>query len=296
MRRLTQQRGQTLVLTVVFSTVLIGCAALVIDIGSWFREQRDTQRIADAAALAGAQGLPSSAQASALAVEYTAKNGGTNPTIDFPAADRIRVEIRADAPGFFAKLFGVESVQVKGKATARSFSPNEARWAAPFGVDERTPELQCKPEPCFGDPVRLDLDKVGPGGFRIINLDGSRGGTGPPILADWIERGFDGYMPLDWYYSDPGAKYNSSQVKAAMDKRVGTEMLFPVYRSVKGSGANLEYEVVGWVGVFVTGYQFKGSKDSWIDGRFTRVIWEGIENRSADPSVDLGARSIELIE
>ena len=56
-------------------------------------------------------------------------------------------------------------------------------------------------------------------------------------------------MDLGWYYSDPGAKFNSSHVKNALDARIGDDLLFPVYRSVRGGGANFEYEVVAWVDV-----------------------------------------------
>ena len=40
------QRGQATVLTLVFITALLGMAALVLDVGSWFRAQRDTQAAA----------------------------------------------------------------------------------------------------------------------------------------------------------------------------------------------------------------------------------------------------------
>ena len=52
------ERGQAMVLTVVFLVVLLGMAAMVLDVGSWYRADRDTQSTADAAALAGAQALP----------------------------------------------------------------------------------------------------------------------------------------------------------------------------------------------------------------------------------------------
>ena len=65
--------------------------------------------------------------------------------------------------------------------------------------------LQCEPTPCFEQQTQLELDKVGPGAFRIINIDGSHKGTSRGTLADWIVRGYEGHMPLGWYYSDPGA-------------------------------------------------------------------------------------------
>jgi hypothetical protein len=77
------------------------------------------------------------------------------------------------------------------------------------------------------------------------------------------------FMPLGWYYSDPGAKFNSSHVKNALDNRLDTEMLFPVYRGTRGGGANFEYEVVGWAGYVITSYEIQGSKKNKLNGRFT---------------------------
>ena len=55
-----RENGQAMVLTVLFLAGLIGMSALVLDVGSWFREKRQLQLTADAAALAGAQALPGS--------------------------------------------------------------------------------------------------------------------------------------------------------------------------------------------------------------------------------------------
>jgi hypothetical protein len=294
-RLFRNQRGQVLVLTVVFMTGMLGMAALVIDVGSWFRAQRDTQRVADAAALAGAQALPESAgQARALAVEYTDKNNinGT-PAITFPSSNTIKVHVSKPVDGFFAKLFGIDSFNVGADASARAMQPGQARWAAPIGVDVKHPLLNCKPLPCFDEETELDLEKVGPGAFRLINLDQSHGGTSPAVLADWMLRGYDGWMPLNWYYSDPGAKFNASQIQAALGKRLGTEMLFPIYDQTVGGGANFEYHVIGWVGFIVTSVEARGNSGK-LYGRFVRVVWEGIQSESGEP--DFGVRSIELIE
>ena len=81
-----EERGQVVVLTVLFMTVMLGMAALVLDIGSWYRADRNTQSTADSAALAGAQALPDdTSQAASLASNYAAKNGGRN-TVRFAQA------------------------------------------------------------------------------------------------------------------------------------------------------------------------------------------------------------------
>ena len=299
MSNIRNDRGQATVLTVIFLVALLGAVAMVLDVGSWFREQRDTQSAADAAALAAAQVLPESpGTAGALANEYLGKNRGGVSGVSFStrtlANDTVTVTVEREAPGVFAKLFGIESVTVNARASARAGNVSKARYAAPIGVDRSHPMLGCTPLPCFGQSTSLDLEKVGPGAFRLLNLDGSRGGTGSQDLAEWIQRGFDGYMPLGWYYSDPGAKFNSSNVRAAMNVRVGDELLFPVYDKTRANGAYFDYHVLGWVGFVVTSFSGKGNKGT-VDGHFVRVIWEGIQSESGGQE-DFGVRTVQLVE
>ena len=119
--------------------------------------------------------------------------------------------------------------------------------------------------------------------------------TGGTIDSDWILHGYDGYMPLDWYGSDPGAAFNDSKFDDALNIRIGDELLFPVYDKVKGGGSNFEYHVVGWVGFVVTAFDPKGSR-STVEGYFVRVLWEGIQSTSGGSSEDFGVRSVELVE
>ena len=302
MSTLRDQRGQTMILAVLFLSVLLGIAAAVLDVGAWYRADRQLQATADAAALAGAHSLPDSqAQAASLALEYAGKNGGgldeagiTFSTKVLPG-DTIQVHAKKPMPGFFSKLFGLNSVNVGAKAKARTGTMTSAKWAAPVAVDERHEKLQCKPTPCFGEQTTLDFEKVGPGAFRLMNIDGSHGGTGPPDIGDWINEGLNAYMPLGWYYSDPGIKPNSSHIKGALESRDEDELLFPVYRETREQGAGFEYLVVGWVGFHITDYEIQGVNNARINGWFTKIIWEGIQSETGgDP--DFGARAVTLLE
>ena len=298
----SDNRGQTTVLTLVFMAVLLGMSALVLDMGSWYRSDRALQQTADSAALAGAQALPmSTGNATSLAIEYANKNGGGlgSGGIAFSgsvmANDTIKVNMTKEAPGFFSKMFGLKSVTVGAHAAARVGTFNSAQYAAPIGVDVKHPMLSGSGCPCFNDPTTLDLQKVGPGAFRILNIDGSKGGTGQDILGDWIMHGLDAYMPLDWYNSDSGAKFNASEVKAALTARIGTELLFPVYRAIQSQGSNLQYEVIGWVGFHLTGFKGSGNNGQ-LDGWFTRVIWQGIQGQTGSGSPNFGALSVQLVD
>jgi Flp pilus assembly protein TadG len=312
MNKLRSERGQTAVLTVMFLAALLGMAALVLDVGSWMREQRATQAAADAAALAAAQALPDSpGQADVLAASYLGKNGGGTATVTFTgkntASDTVSVRVERNAPGFFAKLFGVDSVDVSAKATARATGLDQARWVAPIVVNIKHPKLNCgssggKPVPCFGDATELQLAHLhqpgsgdAAGAFGLINLDRrDSGSVGGSTLGDWISQGFDQYMPLGEYTSVPSAKFNDSHVKGALDFRMNDVLLFPIYKTITGSGSNAIYDVVGWVAFKVTGFHASGSTGKVL-GSFTQVIWEGVGSQSGS-GMNYGVRAIELVE
>jgi hypothetical protein len=292
--------GQATVVTILFLTVLMGMAAAVLDIGSWFREDRQLQSTVDAAALAAAQQLPNIGLARQTAVNYGDKNGGgvSDSGISFEngvtANDTVAVHGERATPGFFARLFGIDSVTVDATAKARATAPGQAKWAAPIGVDYRHPLLTGGGCPCFKQPTSLDMYKVGPGAFKLLNIDGSYGGTGPGDVAAWIDGGLDKNMPLSWYYSDPGIKPNSSLIKAALDDRIGDIILLPVYRDTRAQGAGFEYEVIGWVGFRLTGYDIQGSVKATLSGSFESITWGGIQSESSN-GFDFGAHVVALV-
>ena len=307
MNSLRNERGQTLVISVLFLVVLCGMAAAVLDVGSWFRAQRATQAAADAAALAGAQVLPyDPGNASFLAGNYAAKNDGGLDGVTFSgklvANDTINVQFHRPAPGFFAKVFGMGSVTVGAKASAHAANLSSARWVAPIVVNEKHPMLTCKPKPCFGAGTELDYYHLktsgaqndGAGSFGFINLDPSISNPGSSTMEEWIRKGFSGYMPLGDYDARTGNPFSSSAIGDSLADRIGSEILFPVYRKLTGTGSNAQYEIIGWVGFYLTGFKLTGN-DEKLYGHFTQVIWEGIQSET-NSQPDFGARAIALVD
>jgi Flp pilus assembly protein TadG len=306
--RLRSQRGQSMVLTLLFLTVLLGMAAAVIDVGSWYRAHRQTQATADATALAGAQELPDPGAANTLALDYAGRNGGgvtgadVTFTSDHGANDTIHITARKTVPGLFTKLMGINSVTARATSAARTSPMGAAKYAAPIGVDYRHEKLHCNAalncNPEFGVDTQIDFYKTGPGAFKLINIDSSHGGVGPKTLGDWMLNGLDAYMDVNkWYYSDPGLKPNSSNFLNALDQRIGPgkEILIPIYNDTRGDGAGFDYHVVGWAGFQVTGYEINGAAKAVISGKFVEIIWEGVQSEHGGEA-DFGARSVELVQ
>jgi Flp pilus assembly protein TadG len=309
------ESGQAAVLTLVFLTVLVGMAALVLDIGSWYRTQRAAQSTADAAALAAAQELPdSTGKATTRALEYASKNGGglSSSGISFSSKitsnDTVSVRVRRSAPGFFAKLFGLKSVTAGGNASARADNVSAARYVAPIVVHYKHALLNCTRagnptcNPTYGVTTTLTLSDLhspgggsGSGAFGLINLNqnDANGTASAGTLADWLASGYDGYMALGKYYSAPSANFNNSQFLSSLDSVLGKEVLFPVYRLLTGPGSNAQYDIIGWVGFIIRSYSADGSNGS-VTGQFTRYIADGIQVTSGG-NPDLGVRKVQLV-
>ncbi len=159
--RIKDQSGITVVLVALTMAVLIGFAALAVDIGYTLTTKNELQNVADAAALAAARQLGVIYQGMSyveqqnyvcdpqtivdVATDVAAKNqaGGMNITIeadnvtigDWDAStlsltqtwdqpDAVRVLARRDGTAngpittFFARIFGIDTVDVSARATA----------------------------------------------------------------------------------------------------------------------------------------------------------------------------------
>jgi hypothetical protein len=144
-RRLQREDGQVLPLLVLgLLVVLLGVAAIVVDVGRAYLVKRQLQKTADAAALVAADALPDAATARSTAAAYgpAGKNPvrgataaqtatawclksitycyGTAPktAVTSGSANGVVVTETASVQTTFAKLFGVGSINVSAKATA----------------------------------------------------------------------------------------------------------------------------------------------------------------------------------
>ena len=299
--RLRSESGQAVLMTVLFLTVLIGAAALVTDVGAWYRQQRQAQATADAAALAGAQALPiDPTQAQVLADQYATSNGGgllpsggITFRSDYQPNDTVVVKVSDDAPAFFANIFQISKATVTASAAARAGVPNQVDGVAPIVVNKLHPLLSGPGCPCFNVTTTLPLGKTGaPGAFGLVDLNG--GSNGNTALGSWIDTGYNGYLGLGNYQSNTGAQFSSNAVQTALSNRIGTELLFPVYDTLTGNGANAVYDVIGWVAFHLTAFDSQGNSGD-LTGWFTRVIWNGLQSSTNQHLPDFGVYSVELV-
>src|SRR5579864_8103953 len=150
------ERGSTLVIVAAVMIVLLGVAALAIDLVSFYAVRAEAQRAADAAALAGAQtfltsGCTTSAggcvsggsqetSATQRAQDIGAQNfvagqaasiSASDITFSYPNSEepQITVVVARDTghsnamPTIFGKIFGINTVNISTRATAEVFNP-----------------------------------------------------------------------------------------------------------------------------------------------------------------------------
>jgi hypothetical protein len=102
------------------------------------------------------------------------------------------------------------------------------------------------------------------------------------------------------YNSDPGAKFSSQNIQSALDSRIGTVLLFPVFKTLTGGGSNAKYDIIGWIGFHLESYVVHGN-NATLTGYFTQFIAKGILSQHSPgsggvPSSFFGVKSIQLIE
>lgn len=149
------ERGSTILVVAIAMTAMLSIVALAIDVGMLFTARSEAQRMADSASLAGAaafieQPFDPEPRARELAVDFAARNTVRDELVPLDAGDVVvdvpnrrvtvtvrRVGDRGNAVAtWFARIFGVDEVDVSARATAEAVPTNAATCMMPFTVPD----------------------------------------------------------------------------------------------------------------------------------------------------------------
>jgi hypothetical protein len=299
--RIRCDSGQAFVFVAFVLMTLVGMAALVIDGGSWYRAQRHLQTAADAAALAGAQELPTKpSTATGVALEYAQRNyaGIPAPTVTFPDTATIDVSATATAPGIFARIYGAafDEVDISARAQARVSAPLELKNVAPIAVYKEEACIVSDPS-CFGEPKTLSFDEDDPfdptkSKFGLLDLDRD-GHVGADDIKDWIEDGYHDYLPVDTDY--PPGTGEKNGIKKALEDAADEErvLMFPVFDS---ASASTGYHVIGWAAFVIDEVVKWTGNEHELTGHFVTFIATDLAGGGTipDPDLDFGVHVITL--
>jgi hypothetical protein len=156
MRTPRAQDGAVLLLVTLSLTVLLGMAALVIDLGQFRAHRRQLQTAADAGALAGALQLPpfsdgsnSCARAASMERQNSNLTDGKNMVVNGNLSTSycqiiggsVRVKpVESSVPYVFGRVLGFASTTIDARARARVVYLTRSTGLLPFGVEDLRPQ------------------------------------------------------------------------------------------------------------------------------------------------------------
>jgi Putative Flp pilus-assembly TadE/G-like len=184
-----KERGQTLLIFVLASAVLLGFTAMAIDVGLFFEDRRHFQNSADAMALAGVAELPlNPAGATTKAQEWAANNDVDTSEIKTievrttgVANDTLFVELQGDFGWIFGRVVGQSTSKVGATAAARIGTLAGGHKMMPWGLLRG--DTNCLDAvtgaPIFGATcqVKVGADSGITGWRGALDYDGGGGGS-----------------------------------------------------------------------------------------------------------------------
>jgi hypothetical protein len=207
--------------------VLLGCAALVVDVGRAYLAKRHLQASADAAATAGALELPDPIAAEAFALNYSGRDGAKNDNNKLPGVsttvvtkclsvapcspvNAVQVEQTTIVPTIFAKVLGIDQFTIKAKATA--CSPCSSKPLDIMLVLDRTGSM-CQFSNGTSDPACTDLENAKAGLLEFVQyMDPAIHKIGFAVFPPRTSSGSSCATPATGNYNSTSAVYTIVQL------------------------------------------------------------------------------------
>lgn len=287
MRRLREKRsehekGAATILVAMLLVVLMGFAALAVDVGAMYAEKAQLQTGADSAALAIAGDCAGGAcgdfnATGDLLADANSNDGSSGiASITFPNSTTVRVETNARDASTDQDNFRLYFAQVLGFSTSDIRAVAEASWGAPSAAETLPWTIsQCVFEQFLTASQLAELKSTGsftgnPDSARILFRYDKNVPAFPGCEADngyapggfgWLDT--DGTCSADVdtaneeVGSNPGNNFPQeclSAVPTLMDKPI----LIPLFTAATQKGQKTRYALSGFIAFQVTGYKFGG--------------------------------------
>lgn len=278
------ERGAAAVIVAFTLVILLGFAALAVDVGAIYAEKTQLQTGADATALAIA-GECAKGTSCPVAMEDQGNwladaNANDDSTGVFsvtqPSATTVRVETNAQAAGSTDDSFALFFARVLGKETTVIHAVAEASWGAPsaattlpWTISQCVFEQYLTPSQLAelnstgnftGDPIPthilLRYDENAPDYPGCVPQNGyAEGGFG------WLDRDDGCTADIDISASeignDPGNDF-PNECTGMLATLMDDPILVPIFSTATGTGQHATYGLTGFIAFQVTGYKFGG--------------------------------------
>jgi hypothetical protein len=302
-QRIKQEDGAVALVVGLAMTVILGSAAVSVDLGDAWQEKRQLHTAADAAALSAGEAYAFDGNGCAsIAGDFLADNDAeSNATFCEPANGVAPyagyVTVAAD------KLV---NWHFANEADGEVRSQTSAEWGLPASADGMRPFVLCQNFPAFAewmnDPEQasesitvpftrgdLGCDNA-PGNWQFLDYDGTSGGA--EDLRDWFENGYP--EPVDFPSSIGAQTGHVSSLASTLQGLVDDGTVFPiaVHDLVTGTGNSAAYHVVGAVRVKLIDFRITGPQS---DQYMTFTFEPGfVGGRCCGTGPDLGARVVGI--
>ncbi|MCA0987532.1 pilus assembly protein TadG-related protein [Guptibacillus algicola] len=274
----SNQRGSTMVMVAISITVLLGAAAMVVDVGRMYHEKSTLQNAVDAAALAGAQELITSRnKATTVAGTYAEENGYPVSYCDIrTGVDTIQVSQETKVPMTFAKVFGMKNAKVSASAKAKIGPVWPTKGITPLAIEytavPHQTELKCSNTGVLsGNCGFLDIGSNGAKGLanNIINgVEIPQGTktvqTEPGQMWGPVKGAFQTLID-----NDAGKAHCQSATSA--DQSCDRMIILPLIKSWDGVNGKSSVEIVGFASYWLD----RVDEPKRIVGKFKKMITSG---------------------
>lgn len=296
-----EEKGSTIVIVALCMTILIAMVGAVTDVGIVYSNKWKMSNAVDAAVLAGAQELPSNADAARnKALDYAAKNGLTPELLTVTVSgDKTEITMvgQKEVKLLFAQILGFTKSNVQVKATARVGAIKFLTGVAPLGIQDQSFE--------YGKQYQLKSGDGTYGWFGPLAL----GGNGANTYKDNLEVGYQSELKIGdvvdtktGNMSGPtrdGISYRISSCTRIppctydnFERGCPQVLLIPVIIPEVGSGNQTKsVKIVGFASFFVDSVPGNGN-ESIITGYFVNEVKSGEIDFSHQ---DYGLRGVKLI-
>ncbi|MEN6328102.1 MAG: TadE/TadG family type IV pilus assembly protein [Syntrophomonas sp.] len=300
------QKGASTVLVCLAMVVLLGMAALAVDVGVLFANRIKMANATDAAVLAGVRELPANPSGAVnVASQYAGINTlKTGEAVFQVSADRKSITCQANRTMdlFFARVLGFDKKQLGVTATARISPMSGCYGVVPFGVADNNYT--------FGDVQALKfgatfVNPLPPGQYAPLAL----GGSGASIYTYNISNGNSSLIkvgdvipvetgnmigPTKQGIQDRvnGCHHSPPCTISSYHEGCSRILIVPLGYNSPEPGSNGKFTVTGFAAFLVTDAPDNGGQGEVI-GTFIKYVAPGV---SADNANDRGIYVAELVE
>lgn len=203
------EQGDALIIVAVSMVFIMGMLALVIDLGLAFLSTGEQQKAADAAVYSSGRLLPvpigNTAKVNQIknsAINYASLNGFEDLTQDDVILGKVRngqyTEIKVivdnSVPMYFAKIFGIDYLDLSRSAVAKLSPINRTTGVVPIGLTKEEIESRIANNNLTHVTLKYGVHGGSTSFFGALDLDGQGGGASDYRI--WISQGYAGEISV----------------------------------------------------------------------------------------------------